>query len=324
MLTAANWGGQGIHPRGNFNGFVESPSADKWLEAHGDTHWTHFYSSYGRDVQKRFLDHFLKGEDNGWDRTPRVQLNIRHPGERFVWRGENEWPIARTKWTRYHLHPDLTLRLEPSDAEAEVPYDALGDGLVFRTEPFSEETEITGPMSARLFVSSSTRDADLFLIVQLFDPAGEEVTFEGSTDPNTPIANGWLRASHRAIDPERSSPWQPYHPHDRTEPLTPGEVVELEVEIVPSCIVVPAGYRLGLWVRGRDYEYRGRLDDYGERFVYATRGTGGMTHADPDDRPPEVFDAVVTLHIGPGSPCSLLLPVIPEAGQLAKTEPDTD
>ena len=95
-------------------------------------------------------------------------------------------------------------------------------------------------------------------------------------------------------------------------------MVEFEVEIVPSCIVVPAGYRLGLWMRGRDYEYRGRLDDYGERFVYATRGTGGMTHADPDDRPPEVFDAVVTLHIGPGSPCSLLLPVIPEAGQLGE------
>ncbi len=90
-------------------------------------------------------------------------------------------------------------------------------------------------------------------------------------------------------------------------------MVELEVEIVPTCIVVPPGYRLGLWVRGRDYEYRGRLDEYGERFVYATRGTGGMTHADPDDRPPEVFDAVVTLHIGPGSPCSLLLPVIPPA-----------
>ena len=313
LLTAANWGGQGIHPRGNFNGLVESPSGNKWLEAHGDTHWTHFYSSYGRDVQKRFLDHFLKGEDNGWDRTPRVQLNIRHPGERFVWRGEDEWPIARTRWTRYHLHPDLTLRLEPPDAEADIPYDALGDGLVFRTEPFTEETEITGPMSARLFISSSTVDADLFLIVQLFDPDGEEVTFEGSTDPNTPIANGWLRASHRAIVPERSRPWQPYHPHDRTEPLTPGEVVELEVEIVPSCIVVPPGYRLGLWLRGRDYEYRGRLDEYGERFVYATRGTGGMTHADPDDRPPEVFDAVVTLHIGPGSPCSLLLPVIPPA-----------
>lgn len=76
LLTAANWGGQGIHPRGNFNGFVQSGSGQKWLEAHGDTHWTHFYSAYGRDLQKRFLDFFLKGVDNGFDQSPRVQLKI--------------------------------------------------------------------------------------------------------------------------------------------------------------------------------------------------------------------------------------------------------
>ena len=90
-------------------------------------------------------------------------------------------------------------------------------------------------------MSSTTSDADLFLIVQLFDPDGNEVTFEGSTDPNTPIANGWLRASHRALDPDRSKPWQPFHPHDRVEPLEPGVVYELDIEIVPTCIVVPAG-----------------------------------------------------------------------------------
>jgi hypothetical protein len=166
-------------------------------------------------------------------------------------------------------------------------------------------------LAAKLFVSSTTTDADLFLIVQLFDPAGEEVTFEGSTDPNTPIANGWLRASHRALDPLRTRPWQPFHPHDRSEPLEPGTVYEVEVEIVPTCIVVPAGYRLDLWVRGRDYEYRGQLDEYGQTFYYATRGTGGMTHEDPDDRPTEVFGGKVTLHVGPDHPSRLLVPVIP-------------
>jgi uncharacterized protein len=166
-------------------------------------------------------------------------------------------------------------------------------------------------MAATLFVSSSTSDADFFLVVRLFDPADEEVTFEGSTDPNTPVASGWLRASHRALDPERSRPWQPYHPHDRARPLEAGEVYEVKVEVVPSCIVVPPGYRLGLSVRGKDYEYAGKLDEYGTSFYYATRGTGGMTHNDPDDRPADVFGGTVTLHSGPEQPSHLLLPVIP-------------
>ncbi len=311
LLSAANWGGQGIHPRGNFNGFVHAASEQKWLEAHGDTHWTHFYSAYGRELQRRFFDHFLKGEDNGFDSTPRVQLNVRRPGEQFRWRGENEWPLARTRWTEYNLRADGSLATAFPTRPATLEYDALGEGLHFLTEPFAEETEITGPLAAKLFVSSSTVDADLFLILQLFDPEGDEVTFEGSTDPNTPIANGWLRASHRALDPVRSRPWQPFHPHDRVEPLRPGEVYELDIELVPTCIVIPPGFRLGLWVRGRDYEYRGPLDEYGQSFYYATRGTGGMTHADPDDRPPEVFGGTVRLHIGPEHHSHLLLPVIP-------------
>lgn len=312
LLTAANWGGQGLHPRGNFNGFLHSSSNEKWLEAHGDTHWTHFYSAYGRDLQRRFFDYFLKGIDNGWPDTPKVQLNIRRPGEKFVWRGENEWPLARTRWTNLYLHPDQTLATGQAASNASLSYEAMGDGLLFTTEPFATEVEFTGPMSARLWISSSTTDADLFLILRLFDPEGEEVTFEGSTDPNTPIANGWLRSSHRALDEERSRPWQPYHLHDRVEPLVPGQVYPVDVEIVPTCIVVPLGYRLGLWIRGRDYEYRGKLDEYGQRFYYATRGTGGMTHADPDDRPSRVYRGVVQIHLGPDYPSHLLLPLIPE------------
>ena len=311
VLTAANWGGQGIHPRGNFNGYIQSSSPNKWLEAHGDTHWTHFYSAYGLDLQKRFFDHFLKGVDNGFERTPRVQLNIRRPGEEFEWRGESEWPLARTEWTEYHLHPDLSLSPGPPELADELHFEALGDGLRFSTPPFSEELEVTGPMAARIWISSTTADADLFLILQLFDPDGAEVTFEGSTDPNTPIANGWLRASHRAIDPARSTRWQPHHPHDQVDPLLPGEVYPVEIEIVPSCIVVPSGYRLALWVRGKDYEYTGGLDDYGQNFVYATRGTGGMTHNDPESRPVDTFGGTTTIHVGRDRPSHVLLPVIP-------------
>jgi uncharacterized protein len=318
LLTCANWGGQGIHPRGNFNGFIESASTQKWLEAHGDSHWTHFYSGYGVALQRRFFDHFLKGIDNGWDKTPRVMLNIRHPGETFALRYENEWPLARTRWTKFHLDAAaMALRPAPVAKEGTVEYEAMGKGLTFAMTA-ERETEITGPMAAKLFISSSTTDADLFLLVRVFDPQGSELTFMGSTDPNTPIANGWLRASHRRLDPSRSTPYRPWHPHDRSEPLTPGEVYECDVEIVTSCIVVPAGWRIALTVRGRDYEYEGELGEFGKKFHYGTRGTGGMTHADPDDRPPAVFDNRVTLHAGGARESYLLLPIIPPQEEVAR------
>jgi hypothetical protein len=314
LLTCANWGGQGIHPRGNFNGFVDTPAAQKWLEAHGDSHWALFYSRYGRELQRRFFDHFLKGVDNGWDKTPRVMLNIRHPGEKFVPRAEHEWPLARTRWTKLYLDAaNQALGASPVAREGRVEYEALGDGITFSLPPLERETEITGPMAARLFVSSSTKDADLFLIVRVFDPDGKELTFMGSTDPNTPIANGWLRVSHRRLDPERSLPHRPYHPHDRVEPLTRGEIYECDVEIVPSCLVVPAGWRIALTVRSKDYEYTGELSEFGKKFHYGTRGTGGMTHADPDDRPTDVFGGRVTLHAGGPREAYLLLPIIPDS-----------
>ncbi len=132
----------------------------------------------------------------------------------------------------------------------------------------------------------------------------------GSTDPNTPVANGWLRASHRRLDANRSMPYRPYHPHDRIEPLTPGEIYECDVEIVSSCIVVPAGWRLALSVRGKDYEYEGEISGFGKTFHYATRGTGGMTHNDPDNRPTDIFGGQATLHAGGAHGSFLLLPII--------------
>ena len=117
LLSTANWGGQGLHPRGNFEGFVRSASEHKWLEVHGIEHWTHFYTNYGVDLQKKFFGHFLKGEDTGWSKQPKVQLQVRHPGEKFVERHENEWPLARTQWTKFYIHPaDMTMSAAPPTA----------------------------------------------------------------------------------------------------------------------------------------------------------------------------------------------------------------
>ncbi len=314
LLSAANWGGTGLHPRGNFEGFVRAAAKDKWLEAHGIEHWTHFYTDYGRTLQKRFFDYFLKGADNGWNNQPRVQLQVRHE-DKFVERLENEWPLARTQWTKLYLNPDgLTLGREPVTGAGSVTYDGLGDGVTFLLPPLKEAVEITGPSAAKLFVSSSTTDADLFLVLRVLTADMKEVVFQGALDPHTPISQGWLRASHRKLDPTLSTPYRPYHTHDEKQPLTPGQVCELDVEIWPTCIVIPAGYRIALTVRGKDYVYPGgsggRLSNMRNEFT----GCGPFLHNDARDRPPSIFGGKVTLHLSSNRPSYILLPFIPKAG----------
>jgi predicted acyl esterase len=312
VLTAANWGGMGLHTRGNFEGYVRAASKQKWLEAHGDTHWSHFYTDYGVALQKRFLGHFLKGEDTGWGKQPPVQLQIRHV-DRFVERHENEWPLKRTLWTKFYLDPaGQSLRASPPQAATSLTYNPMGDGLLFLTPPLESETEITGPVATKLFISSKSADADIFLVLRAFAPDGKEVTFQGSNDPHTPIGLGWLRASHRKLDPALSLPYRPYHTHDEKQPLTPGQPVELDVEIWPTCIVVPKGHRIGLSVRGQDYHYGGPpVVTAGSKFQQT--GVGPFVHNNVKDRPPEIFGATVTLHFDAARQPYLLLPVIPKA-----------
>ena len=198
---------------------MRAASPQKWLEVHGIEHWTHFYTNYGLALQKRFFGHFLKGEDTGWTKQPKVVLQVRHPGERFVERHESEWPLAGTRWTKLYLSPaDHSLDAGAAElATATVTYGGLGDGVTFLTPPLDAETEITGPIAAKLFVSSETTDADLFLVLRVFTPDLKEVTFHGALDPHTPIAQGWLRASHRKLDSD-ADPAVPAVPHARRDP----------------------------------------------------------------------------------------------------------
>jgi predicted acyl esterase len=308
FLSAGNWGGHGLHLRGNVEAFVQAASSQKWLEVHGLEHWTHYYTNYGFELQKRFFGHFLKGEDNGWDCEASVLLNVRHV-DGYEFRRENEWPLARTRWTRLYLNPASgTLDPAPPARQSLGEYTALRGGVTFRTAPFLEETEITGPLAAKLFVSSTTVDADLFLVVRLFDPEGREVTFQGALDPRAPIAQGWLRASHRKLEPERSTPYRPYHSHDEQQPLTPHEVYEVDVEIWPTSIVVPPGYILTLTVQGHDFERPDEVAGVGP--WQAFRGSGPFLHNDPWDRRPEVFSGRVRVYGGGRTVSHLLLPIV--------------
>jgi predicted acyl esterase len=313
LLSAGNWGGQGLHLRGNVEGFLRAAAKQKWLELHGLEHWTHFYTDYGRLSQKRFFDYFLKDVDNGWGDEPHVRLQIRRL-DGFVERTEQEWPIARTRWTKLYLNPaDRSLSRTPVVAEGRVEFDATGDGITFLSLPVEQETEITGPLAAKLFVSSSTIDADIFAVFRVFSPDGRETVFQGAIDPHTPVSQGWLRASHRKLDLELSTTYRPYHTHDEKQALRPGEVVELDIEIWPTSIVVPTGYCIGLTVRGKDYEYQGPSGGRLANFKNELRGCGPFLHDDPRDRPLDLFGGKTTLHVGVDRPSYLLLSIIPPA-----------
>ena len=313
IFSSANWGGQGLHPRGNFEGFTRAASKDKWLEVHGIEHWTHFYTDYGRELQLKFFDYFLHGKKNGWNRQPKVLLNIRHPGEKFVKRSENQWPLKKTRWTRFYLQTDAaTLSPKPPLRSGKISYKGFSEGVTFMLPPQPNDLEITGPSAVKLFLSSSTVDADIFAVLRVFTPDMKEVVFQGALDPHTPVGQGWLRASHRKLDAKLSKPHRPYHTHDEKQPLTPHASVEMDIEIIPTCIVVPAGYRLALTLRGKDYVYPGPAGVL-SNMKYPMTGCGPFTHTDTKDRPARIFDGVNTLHINPKKPSYILIPVIPQS-----------
>ena len=303
LLSAGNWGGMGLHLRGNVQGYLGAGSKQKWLQMHGGAHWESFYFPEYVQMQKRFFDRFLKDEKNGWEEQPPLILEIRHV-DRFVTRHESEWPLARTDWSRMYLDANgLGLTTSPPIQEDAASYQAPGAGVEFVSEPMSVETEFTGPLSAVLWIKSATSDMDLFVTVRAYDPQGNEVLFRGATDPLVPIAQGWLRASHRKTNPQKSSIGQPHHDHQEVEPLNPGETYRVEVEIWPTSIVLPPGFRLAVRIDGRDFEREG---EKGPR-----KGSGPFLHTDPQDRPIAKFAGKNTILTGGKYDSHLVLPRIP-------------
>lgn len=296
VLSAGNWGGPGNHLRGNIEGYLRAGSTQKWLSMHIGTHYESFYLPRYIALQKQFFDHFLKGLPNGWDQTPPVLLSIRTiDGE--TRRAEHEFPLARTQWTRFYLHPgNATLDTAAPAQDTHAGFQAQQDRLDFTTPAFEAATEITGFIPLRIWVSSSTRDADLFAVLRLFDPDGKEIVFDGAHEP-TPLTRGWLRASHRKVDEQMSMPYRIFHAHDDIQKIEPGTAYPLDLEIWPTSIVIPRGYRLRLTIQGKDFEFEGIK--------------GRLTHTDPTDRGGQDFQGRTTLYSGPGKASYLTLPIIP-------------
>ncbi len=284
LLSAGNWSGMGLHLRGNTEGYVRAASKQKRLRIHAGTHYHPFYSEEGRADQLRFFDHWLKGTDTRVMREPPVKLLIRKGGHgNYEWRTENEWPIRRTRWTKFYLEP--VARGRGSEVEgvlatvaprktSSISYSAgamtkagvasaswtstalTGNlprmGVSFESAVLAEDTEVTGPVVLVLWVSSTTEDMDIFATMRNIAPNGEDVFELGQQSQPVPVAKGWLRASHRRLDPSLSLPHRPYHGHEDRQWLKADEVVRIDVEIWPTSMVFRKGHRIRLDIQPRD------------------------------------------------------------------------
>jgi hypothetical protein len=256
-LVCASWSDHGLHTRGSLIGFERIASTQKWLYTHGGRKWETFYSPKAREVQRRFFDHFLKGESNGWETTPRVRLAVRRGRSVYDVRPETEWPLQEVRHVPLYLDAVTgTLVPELPANEGVVQYDPRGGArdrarFVYR---FEQETELTGSMTLSVWVSTSEGDdLDLFVLLRKFDAAGKEVFFYGYNGfAYDGVAKGWLRVSHRELDPKLSRPGRAFHTHKRSLPVQHGEVVPVEIEVLAGSTCFEVGTRLCVEVLGHD------------------------------------------------------------------------
>ncbi len=266
FYSSGNWGGWNHHLRGNIEAYVQSASKHKKLQVHIGGHTDAFYSDEGKADMLRWFDYWLKGKQNGIMDEPPVKLCIRESVAECTWRFENEWPLARTRYTKYYLSPqsagvvgdathDLRLHQSPPTEGGEITFPSGPEAyarakrslptVTFVSEPLSEDVEITGHIKLKLWVSSETDDMDVFAYLRNMAP-------DGSVETAT---RGILKVSHRKLDPELSTPYRPYHSHDEEQKLEPGEVVPIEVEIWATSMIFKQGHRIRLDIQPHDGEH---------------------------------------------------------------------
>lgn len=258
-FVVASWSDQGLHTRGTLEGYKRISSPQKWLEVHGRKKWSYYYEPASVEKQRQFFDHFLRERATVVPAWPKVRIEVRDRANMGTFRAENAWPLARTEFRKLFL--DATTRSlsdQPVATVSLAQYHSMSEEATF-DYTFDCETELTGHMKLRLWVEAvGSDDMDLFVATQKIDRDGGEVPFVFyAMLENGPVALGWLRVSHRELDDMRSRPEQPFHPHTRELPLSPGERVPAEIEIWPSSTRFEAGQRLRVVVQGRDTQTQG-------------------------------------------------------------------
>lgn len=298
LLSVGNWGGILLHLRGNVEGFTQAGSKLKYLRMITGRHDLPFYYEEEVEIQRSFLDAFLKGEDSvGWSEPGKVApvslvmrkgdvgFNDAEKEKAYPRREESEWPIARTQYTRFFLTPDLGLTRDEEKASesGKLGYTALGtlekpECLQFATEPFDDETEITGHVTAHLNVSvtpdpagPTPKDIDLFVTLRHISPSRIEIFYTGTAGDPVPLTKGWLRVSLRKVNKEhpKHREWLPHRDYTSADvlPVIQGEIYAVDLEIWPTNVVVDKGGKIVFEVSSGD-----------------TQGSGIFLHNDPVDR----------------------------------------
>jgi uncharacterized protein len=260
LLVCASFSDQQLHSRGSFRAFERVSSPHRWLYTHRGGKWAEYYSEEALAFQRRFFDHFLKGEENGMLEVSPVRLEVREDRDTIhEVRSEKGWPLPQTRWTDLHLRADGRLTDAPVNEADTVDFD-MRSGRASFTWDVREDVEITGPMALRLFVEvRGAEDAYLFVGVQKLR-TGHVVPFEGSYGYGFDrVSTGWLKASLRKLDPARSTPWRPVHTYDEFQPLKPSEVVPVDIALLPSATFFRRGEELRLDVQGRWFTTRNPL-----------------------------------------------------------------
>jgi len=293
-LVCATWGDQEVHTRGTIWAYQKISSEYKWLYTHGRQKWHVYYSPESKAMQKQFFDCFLKGMDSTIMHMPRVRLEVRETIDKYSVRYEAGWPIPRTRYKELYLDAvSGTLNFDEVSQQGKVSYDSADGRAIFNIK-FDQDTELTGHMKLKLWVSpEEADDMDLFIALRKFDAHGNEVKFHSCHTVNGesfPVALGWLRLSNRELDEKKSTPWQPILKFGAPQKVEPGQIVPCEVEIYPSGTLFRAGETLRLVISGK---YEGETT----RFKYKDLNEGKHT-----------------IYAGGEYGSYLLIPVIPPRG----------
>lgn len=316
MLSVGCLNDPDLHLRGNVVAFQLAGSPEKRLMLYSGTHWGSAYQPWANRTVLRFFDHYLKGMDTGLDEEPRVDVALRTGPDTFTHVYGNSWPLENTQWTRLYMDAErksLVGANPAREASVQAVFEAdeygSGERVTFMTEPLTEDVRIAGPVSAHFWVSTTGRDVDLSVELRAIDENGREIRFPyyvpGS--PDEPVSRGWLRASLRALDPERTRPYQPWYTFRENQWLTPGVPVPVDVEIWPTAMLFKAGWRIALTI------YCGTHNRAGEG-IFALElpfiGKWFLRVPAYQTLSPDPGDSWV--HAGGEHESWLLLPVIPE------------